>query len=94
MRRKLLHLGACVAAVALFFLWRRVLVVPYGYNPGRCRIQAVCGTLAGIDCGSAADGPYNYVRIYSGKTLSYCGGACMGGRCTDCPPAEWTCKNG
>jgi hypothetical protein len=85
-------LAAAVLLVVLLVGWRRALVVPYGYSPSRCRVQAQCGTLLGIDCGQAADGPYNYHEMWSWTPVSYCGGACMGGRCTNCPPAEWTCK--
>jgi len=58
----------------------------------RCRLKAACGDLLGIDCDSAADGPYYYVNATTLEKVSTCGGACMGGRCTNCPPKEWTCK--
>jgi len=58
----------------------------------RCKLQKTCGALLGIDCNSAADGPYFYVRADSLEKVSVCGGACMRGRCTNCPPAEWTCR--
>lgn len=70
--------------------WRRSVIVIYGYSPFTCRLHDHCGNLIGIDCNSAADGPYNYVSLWTGRTLSYCGGACMSG-CQNCPPAEWTC---
>ena len=57
----------------------------------RCRYERACGELVGVDCDAAADGPYYYVTRADLKTVSTCGGACMGGRCTDCPPKAWTC---
>jgi hypothetical protein len=57
----------------------------------QCRYERSCGELIGIDCNSAADGPYYYANKASLETVSTCGGACMGGRCTDCPPKAWTC---
>ena len=56
-----------------------------------CRFERACGALWGIDCHSAADGPYYYVKAQTLEQVSVCGGACMGGRCTNCPPKEWTC---
>jgi hypothetical protein len=60
-----------------------------------CRLERTCGPLWGVDCGAAADGPYYYVRPSPDglHELATCGGACMGGRCTDCPPKSdgWTC---
>lgn len=55
-----------------------------------CRFERACGDLIGIDCDSAVDGPYHYVRRDSLEVVSRCGGACMRG-CTDCPPKAWTC---
>ncbi|MDC0716911.1 hypothetical protein [Nannocystis bainbridge] len=57
----------------------------------RCRYERACGELLGVDCDSAVDGPYHYVRRDSLELVSRCGGACMGGACTDCPPKAWTC---
>ncbi|MBL9104192.1 MAG: hypothetical protein JNL82_24815 [Myxococcales bacterium] len=57
----------------------------------RCRYERACGELVGVDCDAAVDGPYYYVTRADLKTVSTCGGACMGGRCTDCPPKAWTC---
>lgn len=57
----------------------------------RCKLERSCGDLLGVDCGAALDGPYYYVQRSDLKTVSTCGGACMGGRCTDCPPKAWTC---
>jgi hypothetical protein len=57
----------------------------------RCRFERACGALWGIDCNAAADGPYYYVVPADLETVSTCGGACMGGHCTNCPPREWTC---
>jgi hypothetical protein len=57
----------------------------------RCKLERSCGELLGVDCGAAVDGPYYYVQRADLKTVSTCGGACMGGRCTDCPPKAWTC---
>jgi hypothetical protein len=60
-----------------------------------CRLERTCGALWGIDCNAAADGPYHYVRVTPGafEEIATCGGACMGGRCTNCPPKNegWTC---
>jgi len=56
-----------------------------------CRLERICGDLLGIDCKAAVDGPYYYVKPGSLEKVSTCGGACMGGRCTNCPPAEWDC---
>jgi len=58
---------------------------------GRCRLERRCGALLGVDCEAAVDGPYYYVKADSLAIVSTCGGACMGGRCTNCPPKEWTC---
>lgn len=57
----------------------------------RCKLERVCGELAGVDCDSAADGPYYYVRKADLETVSTCGGACRAG-CTNCPPQEWSCR--
>lgn len=56
-----------------------------------CRFERACGNLWGIDCHAATDGPYYYAKPGSLEQVSVCGGACMGGRCTNCPPKEWTC---
>ena len=66
--------------------------------PGGCEKAATCGDFVGVDCGSAVDGPYYYVRRDTGKIIQICGGACMSperkpGVCEQCPPAEWTCGN-
>jgi hypothetical protein len=61
----------------------------------RCHLERTCGPLWGVDCGAAADGPYFYARPYTDRMerITVCGGACMGGHCTNCPPrdAGWTC---
>ena len=61
----------------------------------RCRLERTCGPLWGVDCEAAVDGPYHYLRPRTDhvEELATCGGACMGGRCTDCPPVKqgWTC---
>ena len=57
-----------------------------------CHIERTCGELVGVDCDSAIDGPYYYVNSKSNAIVGYCGGYCMGGDCTNCPPKEWTCK--
>lgn len=61
----------------------------------QCRLERTCGPLWGVDCGAAADGPYFYVRVKPTgfDEITTCGGACMGGRCTNCPPKNegWTC---
>ena len=58
--------------------------------PG-CRLERRCGALLGIDCDSAVDGDYLYVREADFEVVATCGGACMRGSCKNCPPAEWTC---
>jgi hypothetical protein len=55
-----------------------------------CRFERACGGLVGVDCNSAADGPYYYVREGSLEVVSTCGGACRAG-CTECPPKAWDC---
>ena len=57
----------------------------------QCRFERACGNLWGIDCDAAVDGPYYYAKAGTLEQVSVCGGACMGGRCTNCPPKEWTC---
>jgi hypothetical protein len=61
----------------------------YGNN---CRIERTCGDMIGIDCQSNLDGPYYYIDGNSGNIISTCGGACMGGTCTNCPPTGWNCE--
>lgn len=56
-----------------------------------CRYERTCGDMVGADCNAAADGPYYYVDKKTLKKISTCGGACMGGRCTNCPPKGWKC---
>ena len=56
-----------------------------------CRLERTCGALWGIDCDAAVDGPYYYVKANTMEEVSACGGLCMGGRCTNCPPKEWGC---
>ncbi len=62
----------------------------------RCRLERTCGPLWGVDCQAAVDGPYFYVhpRADGFHEITVCGGACMGGRCTNCPPKNegWTCE--
>ena len=58
----------------------------------RCKLVRECGDMLGIDCVSAADGPYYFVKKGSLEKISTCGGACMGGNCTNCPPEGWTCE--
>ena len=61
----------------------------------RCKLERTCGPLWGVDCAAAVDGPYYYARPRADRMerITVCGGACMGGRCTNCPPrdAGWTC---
>jgi hypothetical protein len=61
----------------------------------RCHLERTCGALWGIDCEAAVDGPYFYVRPRADgfQEITVCGGACMGGRCKNCPPKNegWTC---
>lgn len=60
-----------------------------------CVLERTCGPLWGINCRAEVDGPYFYVRPRPDRLeeITTCGGACMGGRCTKCPPKEdgWTC---
>lgn len=56
-----------------------------------CRLERKCKDMLGIDCQAATDGPYYYVVPETLEKISTCGGACMGGKCTNCPPKEWTC---
>lgn len=60
-----------------------------------CSLERTCGPLWGIDCHAATDGPYYYVQIKPDRveSITICGGACMGNRCTNCPPKKegWTC---
>ena len=51
-----------------------------------CHFERACAGLWGIDCDSAADGPYYYADAKTLAVVTTCGGACMGGHCTDCPP--------
>lgn len=57
----------------------------------RCSYERACGELIGVDCQSAVDGPYYYVRRDSLEVVSRCGGYCRGNPCTECPPKGWTC---
>jgi hypothetical protein len=68
---------------------RPELVVPV--IDGRCRLERVCGNFAGVDCDSAVDGPYVYYEMTGWTAVAHCGGHCMGGRCTNCPPAGFNC---
>jgi hypothetical protein len=72
--------------------WRRSIALIYGHIESRCTFDRACGNVIGIDCYQAADGPYYYVNAWTGGMISTCGGACMGGNCTNCPPVEWTCN--
>jgi hypothetical protein len=56
----------------------------------KCRYERSCGDMIGVDCESAVDGPYYYVRRDTLAVVSTCGGTCRLG-CTDCPPKAWTC---
>jgi hypothetical protein len=58
-----------------------------------CKLVRYCGKLGYVDCGSAVDGPAYYFERSSGRVLGYCGGYCMGGPCTNCSPAGWTCNS-
>lgn len=65
-----------------------------------CKVHDLtCDGVVGIDCDSAADGPYYYVDEKTGEILSSCGGACRTSDeeqieiCeTKCPAEEWNCK--
>lgn len=60
-----------------------------------CTLERTCGSLWGVNCQAEVDGPYYYVlpRPERLEIITTCGGACMGGRCTNCPPKKegWTC---
>ena len=56
-----------------------------------CEIDKRCGDLVGVDCNAEADGPYYYINKKTGEKIAGCGGFCMTGECTNCPPKEWTC---
>lgn len=60
-----------------------------------CVLERTCGSLWGVNCRAEVDGPYYYVhpRPTHLETITTCGGACMGGRCKNCPPKNegWTC---
>jgi hypothetical protein len=60
--------------------------------PDDCKFVQECGEMVLVDCNSAADGPAYYIDQKSGTILSTCGGACMGGHCTKCPPPGWSCE--
>lgn len=69
-------------------------VNPLNYGDD-CQIDQECGNLVGIDCNSAADGPYLYVNKNTEIIVEYCGGYCMGNDpevCQNCPPLEWNCQ--
>ena len=62
-----------------------------------CEIERICGKQVGVDCGSAADGPYYYVDGETGDIMERCGGYCFAanpapGECESCPPQDWTCE--
>jgi len=57
-----------------------------------CKLVQECADQVLIDCNSAADGPAYYIDKKAGTVLATCGGACMGGHCTNCPPKGWTCE--
>lgn len=56
-----------------------------------CRLARECAGMWGIDCDAAVDGPFYYVEAQTLKVVAQCGGYCVGGRCTECPPRTWTC---
>ena len=70
----------------------RAIAASFGSD---CRLERTCGPLWGIDCQAAVDGPYYYARPRADhiERITICGGACMSGRCTNCPPRAqgWTC---
>ena len=64
----------------------------YGFE---CKNAGLCNDVTAIDCGAERDGPFYYVRSYSGEIISRCGGFCEaspGCGLNNCPPKEWTCK--
>jgi len=58
-----------------------------------CRLERICGNIAGVDCKSAIDGPYDYFDMTDWRSVAQCGGRCRGGQCTNCPPKELKCPN-
>lgn len=93
MRKKLLIVAICIIFLSgvLFILFRRTgKYLDLEHLDESCHIDQTCGDLVGVDCNSAADGPYYYVKKSTGKVVSFCGGYCDG-RCTNCPPKQWTC---
>lgn len=59
----------------------------------QCRFERRCGEMVGADCNAAADGPYYYLQAKTLEKVSTCGGACMMGNCTNCPPKGWNCPS-
>lgn len=84
--------------LAVYVVWNFSQVPEwiFGVNPKKygdaCVYQQSCGNLAAIDCNSAADGPLYYVNKTTKEIVAKCGGFCMAGGCTHCPPKEWTCN--
>jgi hypothetical protein len=74
-----------------FYFYKNSVSVPFKYGVD-CKIESVCNNLVGVDCNSAADGPYYYIKRDTGELVARCGGYCDGRDCTNCPPKEWTCK--
>ena len=66
---------------------KRAVVKRFGKE---CRVERLCGKLVGVDCDAASDGPYYYVTKKL-KIVAKCGGFCMDGDCTNCPPKAWKC---
>lgn len=56
------------------------------------RLDKRCGPIWGVDRGAARDGPYYYIDERTMRTVARCGGACMAGRCENCPPKEAVCE--
>ena len=71
--------------------WEDAQTAPFAPRGGHCRVERICNGLVGVDCNSAIDGPYDYFELGTWKLVANCGGACMGGRCTNCPPKEMAC---
>jgi len=56
-----------------------------------CVLERTCAEQWGIDCQSAVDGPYHYVKAETLELIATCGGACQAQPCDECPPQGWNC---
>lgn len=85
--------GAVIVIVGGIYIWDYFEITPLDAKRlgVSCEIDRACGNLVGIDCKSRVDGPYYYINKENSQIVSVCGGACMTGECTNCPPKEWSC---